>query len=438
MSFIGHRHGRGIDAQVALVFRADTRSPRLHLNLTRTRKILFTAIPAAWLAVALLVTGAPPAEPAELSSARSPATNIRSTLVQQRGRSLVLVANTRVPINLTRLNRFPSGERSADPYLCFQLGPDNRRNLRKICLGGRLQGRRMVGLTLTNAAGKTVSTHAVDARIKRPTRTRMVLTVAAADLGLAPGTYRWNLSAHWRGAACAPRWTAKGCFEAVPATGRPSLLEVKPTRPVGCTTGGGGLVRHGPRGGKLIALTLDDGPGPHTAAFLDVLKAKQVPGTFFVLGQQVAAYPSLARRIVREGHEIANHSWKHDLYPGATDLARTSTTIKSVTGFKPCSFRPPGGAQNASVVAGAAQSGMKTILWDVDPFDWRLPGSDSIRRIVVSDARNGSIILSHDGGGNREQTLAALPRIIDGLRARGYRFTTVTELLGGRIQFRTG
>lgn len=397
------------------------------------RKILFTMVPAMLMATAILVTSATPAETAPI---RPPVKNVISTLAQQKGRSLVLVANTAVPVNLKGLSRFPTRDRSAAPYLCFRVSPGQGRGIRRICLGGTPGHMNTVGLTISNAAGRTISTREVPAQVKRPRPTRLVVTLLPADVGLAPGPYEWSLIAHWKGRLCAPGRAAKGCFESAPASGKPNLLEVRQTKPVGCTTGARGLVTHGPRGSKLVAFTLDDGPGPYTAAFLDALRSKRVPATFFVLGQQVASYPDLARRIVREGHEIANHSWKHDLYPSAGDLAQTSATIKSVTGFKPCSFRPPGGAQNANVIAGAAQSGMKTILWDVDPFDWRLPGTDRIRSIIVSGSRGGSIILSHDAGGDRSQTLAALPGIIDGLRAKGYRFTTVTEILGGRITYR--
>ena len=155
---------------------------------------------------------------------------------------------------------------------------------------------------------------------------------------------------------------------------------------MGCTAPGS-LVRNGPRNRKVVALTFDDGPSTYTAGFLDVLRSKQVRGTFYVLGQNAAANPVLSRRIVSEGHEIANHSWKHDLYPGHADLSQTSATIRNLTGFTPCTFRPPGGAQNPGVVSGAARAGMTTVLWDVDPFDWRLPGAESVYRTIVNGVR---------------------------------------------------
>lgn len=293
---------------------------------------------------------------------------------------------------------------------------------------------------ISNATGHVTTSRTIDATIKRPRPTRLVVTVAIEDLGLPAGRYNWQLNGRFEGALCPPGTGRRGCSATFPTRALWSTVDVKPVKPVGCTTGSAGLVTRGisPRGQKLVALTFDDGPSSYTDGFLRVLREKNVKGTFFVLGQLAAAYPDLARRIVREGHEIANHSWKHDLYPSGADLQQTSNTIRSVTGFKPCSFRPPGGARNASVIAGAGRAGMKTVIWDVDPFDWRLPGTSAIRREVLSKTRPGSIVLSHDGGGPRSQTLAALPGIIDGLRARGYRFTTVTEILGGRIQYRIG
>ena len=360
---------------------------------------------------------------------------LHSAVAVQKGRSLVLVANTSKAVNLSRLNRLPAGKNKDADFLCFRITAGVGKGIRRVCLGGGnpLSG---AGLVVANAKGRTVRMRNIPAVVKRPQPNRLVVTLLPTYAGLAPGSYRWTLVGRWSGRQCVGV-KAKSCTESTPPGGRPARLEVKSVRPVGCTTGGTGLVRHAPRGKKLVALTFDDGPSTYTPGFLDVLKAKGVRGTFFVLGQSTAAYPEYARRIVREGHEIANHSWKHDLYPSAADLRQTSNTIKSVTGFKPCSFRPPGGAQNGQVIAGAGASGMKTILWDVDPFDWRLPGTGAITGSILGNTRNGSIVLTHDGGGPRSQTLAALPRIIDVLRARGYSFTTVTELLGGKIRYST-
>jgi peptidoglycan/xylan/chitin deacetylase (PgdA/CDA1 family) len=139
--------------------------------------------------------------------------------------------------------------------------------------------------------------------------------------------------------------------------------------------------------------------------------------------------------VLSAGHEIANHSSSHGLLPGYSDISRASRTIRKATGFKPCLFRPPYGALNSSVVASVRSLGMKSVLWDVDTSDWSTPGTGTIRSRIAG-AGAGSIVLMHDGGGPRSQTVAALPGAIHDLRARGYRFTTVSKLLGNRFIYR--
>jgi peptidoglycan/xylan/chitin deacetylase (PgdA/CDA1 family) len=207
-------------------------------------------------------------------------------------------------------------------------------------------------------------------------------------------------------------------------------------RAVGCTGGGAELVTNGPRDRKTVALTFDDGPSEYTDGFLDVLRRHHARGTFFEIGQEVPGRADVMRRILREGSEIGNHSMHHDLYPGAADMAATNSVIRAATGFEPCLFRPPGGGVNSAVIGAAGGLGMSTVNWDVDPTDWANPGSAAIYSRVVGAVRPGSIVIMHDGGGNRGGTLAALPRIIEALRARGYRFATVSALLGHRITYR--
>jgi len=193
---------------------------------------------------------------------------------------------------------------------------------------------------------------------------------------------------------------------------------------------------HGPRKTKTVALTFDDGPSEYTASVLNVLRSKHVRGTFFELGDLASGRAAIMRRIVRSGNEIANHSTHHGAFPGYTDLVSTNRVIKRATGFTPCLFRPPYGAYNSGTVAVARRAGMKTILWDVDPRDWSRPGTGAIYGAVVSKARPGSIVVMHDGGGPRTQTVAALPRIITTLRRRGYSFATVSDLIGNWTIYR--
>lgn len=187
---------------------------------------------------------------------------------------------------------------------------------------------------------------------------------------------------------------------------------------------------------KLVALTFDDGPnGATTDAILGILERKGVDATFYVTGSQATGQRSRLRRMHREGHVIGNHSWSHASLTGLSDdgvrseLQRTSRLIRRVVGDRPTTFRPPYGARSDRVDRIARELGMRDVLWDVDTVDWQRPGADAIRRTAVRNARAGSIILMHDGGGDRSQTVDALGPTIRGLRRRGYEFVTVPELV---------
>ena len=270
------------------------------------------------------------------------------------------------------------------------------------------------------------------ATVKRPSARKLVLALLPTDAGLAPHHYRWRVTADLGG--CGSQGPAD-CETSLPAHGA-SRFRLRPVRPVGCTGGNEGLITNGPRNRNVVALTFDDGPSEYTAGFLQVLREKHVPGTFFEIGQEMSGREATMRQILREGNEIGDHTMHHVEYPGYAEIAGASERIAAYTHFKPCLFRPPGGAVDSGVVATAASLGMQTITWDVDPADWSTPGSDAVYSRIVDAARPGSIILMHDGGGDRGGTLAALPSIIDTLRARGYGFETVTDLLGQRMIYK--
>ena len=205
---------------------------------------------------------------------------------------------------------------------------------------------------------------------------------------------------------------------------------------IGCTPRGRAEVHGGPRG-KRIALTYDDGPSAYTPAFLDTLRRLRVPATFFMVGELVSGRATLVRRMLADGHELGNHSWNHANLGGggpeaSSQLTRTNAAIRKATGYTPCVFRPPYGSTGADLVARTRKAGMTSIIWTVDPVDWSLPGASSIVGRVLSQTGPGAIILEHDGGGSRTQTLAAAPEIISALRQRGYTFVTVSQLLGNR------
>jgi peptidoglycan/xylan/chitin deacetylase (PgdA/CDA1 family) len=212
-------------------------------------------------------------------------------------------------------------------------------------------------------------------------------------------------------------------------------------RPTGCVARLGALAyRHGPPR-KLVALTFDDGPSVYTERFVRMLKANDAVATFFMIGEQLGgSYRAVLREELRDGDALGDHTWSHPnlLAMGGVrgQLQRTLLAIRGLSGYTPCIFRPPYGAYDAAVVRAARALGLATIMWSVDPSDYTLPGVATIARRVLAAATPGAIVISHDGGGPRAQTLAAYPAIIAALRARGYRFVTVPELLGFRLVYR--
>jgi peptidoglycan-N-acetylglucosamine deacetylase len=355
--------------------------------------------------------------------------SLLSAKLSQAGRNLILTLGTASPVPLAELDRLPGKGGGQAPYLCLGLRRAGHRGERLICLGGATGAHRRVGLERVDAAGRTVAEQVLAARLRRPSPNELTLAIDPGKAGLAPHRYRWQMRENRRGCG------APACEEDLPA-GRRRLFRLRPVRAVGCTGGTAGLVRNGPRDRRVVALTFDDGPSPYTEGFLDVLREKHVPGTFFEIGQEMPGREQTMNRILREGDEIGDHTMHHVEYPGYSEIAEASARIRDYTHFEPCLFRPPGGAVDAGVIATAASLGMRTVTWDVDPADWTNPGSAAVYSRVVDAAQAGSIVLMHDGGGNRSGTLAALPQIIDALRGRGYRFATVTELLGHRMLYR--
>jgi peptidoglycan/xylan/chitin deacetylase (PgdA/CDA1 family) len=350
--------------------------------------------------------------------------------LSQKGESLILSVWTKTPVPLASYDRRPRNGSSAH-FLCFDLAPRGKPGETRVCLGGPKAHHR-VGLLERNAAGKVTESMALAASVKRTDPKHLTATLLPRDAGLAPSRYEWSVVEHRPGCG-----KLRGfCSSRFPDTGRADAFRLRPVRAVGCTGGSAGLVTNGPRDRPVLALTFDDGPSEYTDGFLDVLREKGVPATFFEIGQEMAGREATMRRILGEGDEIGNHTMHHTELPGYSEIAPDSALVESYTHFKPCLFRPPGGASDSAVISTAAGLGMQTITWDVDPRDWTTPGSAAVYTRVVDAARPGSIILMHDGGGPRGGTLEALPRIIDALRARGYRFATVSALLGHRLLYR--
>lgn len=180
---------------------------------------------------------------------------------------------------------------------------------------------------------------------------------------------------------------------------------------------------------RTVYLTFDDGPGPQTPAVLDVLDAAGVKATFCQVGDRIAEYPAVEQRVIAGGHTLCNHSWDHQLHLGSADAAVIDGEISraqdafAAAGATVHWFRAPGGDFGTTdVLRRVAQSrGVVPLGWGVDSRDWTKPGVDAIVTTVLSQVSPGAVVLLHDAGGaDRDQTVAVLPRIIDGLRAAGY------------------
>ena len=187
---------------------------------------------------------------------------------------------------------------------------------------------------------------------------------------------------------------------------------------------------------KVIALTFDDGPWPQTTQqVLEILKQQNIKATFFCIGEMVQKYPQLAKLIVADGQAIGNHTWHHwyrrmNPETAANEIDSTEALLYKTTGVKTSLFRPPGGILTNGVVDYAKQNNYDVVMWSDDSVDYRRPPVSQLVNNVLREAKSGGIVLMHDGGGNRLQTVRALPQIIDGLRKRGYRFVTVSKLIG--------
>jgi peptidoglycan/xylan/chitin deacetylase (PgdA/CDA1 family) len=187
---------------------------------------------------------------------------------------------------------------------------------------------------------------------------------------------------------------------------------------------------HVPCSAADVALTIDDGPDPEwTPKVLALLQRLDIRATFCVIGRQAASHPDLVAAVAGAGHMVANHTYTHRFLAAATreqihsEIARASDAVAAATGgHAPKLFRAPGGEWTHAVLSECAAQGLRPLGWSVDPRDWSRPGTTSIVRTLLHKTVPGSIILEHDGGGNRSQTLqaltVALPRLLDA----GFRF----------------
>lgn len=191
---------------------------------------------------------------------------------------------------------------------------------------------------------------------------------------------------------------------------------------------------------KVIALTFDDGPWPNTTLqVLDILKKNDIKATFFWIGRMIQESPEIAKRVVAEGHVIANHTWSHSYRwmnkaAAAREIDRTADLIYETTGVKTLYFRPPGGILTNGVADYAKQKNYSVIMWSNDSIDYRPYPAKRLVNNVLRKVKPSDIVLMHDGGGNRSATVKALPEIISTLKQRGYKFVTIPELLEMEIK----
>jgi peptidoglycan/xylan/chitin deacetylase (PgdA/CDA1 family) len=186
--------------------------------------------------------------------------------------------------------------------------------------------------------------------------------------------------------------------------------------------------------GNHIAITFDDGPHPqNTPRLLDMLRARNIKATFYVIGRSVELYPQVVRRTVAEGHEIGNHSHTHRLLSKLGDdelrqeMARCRDAVGRAAGVQPRTMRPPyGGLRQRQRELVHAEYGYPTILWSCDPLDWKRPGASVVSSRILAGTSAGGIVLAHD---LHAQTVDAMPAAFDGLLRRGFKFVTVSQLL---------
>jgi peptidoglycan-N-acetylglucosamine deacetylase len=227
---------------------------------------------------------------------------------------------------------------------------------------------------------------------------------------------------------------ARAAAAALPLAGRPDTLE-RADKAIDATLAYAPFIREGGSRHRDVALTFDDGPGPYTPQLLDVLERERVPATFFVIGEELRYFKASTEREIRDGYVIGNHTETHPMmaqlsaHEQKEELFEQAARIELLGAPRPRLFRPPYGSFDATTWHLLHQMRLLMVLWTVDTDDYEQPGVDVIVQRALEGAKPGAIILMHDAGGDRTQTIAALPAIIHALRKRGYRLVTVPQLL---------
>jgi peptidoglycan-N-acetylglucosamine deacetylase len=355
--------------------------------------------------------------------------HLHAARLMQEGRMLVLGLATSRPWSPASLRR----ERRS---LCMRLlSETNAFATRDVCVARGGEATRFTYARVLRAGGHGPP-HPLAASVTRPDARSVVARFDPTTIGVPYAPLRWRALASAGG--CTAGTVAAPCADAYPPAA--ARLDLRPPLPVGCTPAGPAYVRHVAVRGRVVALTFDDGPWPDTPAFLGLLEREHVPATFFMIGRQVAGHGDLIHRMLADGDVVGDHTWDHANVAGggafaSGEISSAAAAIQRASGFRPCLFRAPYGAVSSALTRVARGLGFTTIGWDVDPSDWTQPGTPAIESRVLANVRSGSIVLMHDGGGPRGQTLAALPHVIGALRARGYRFLTVAALTGAALRY---
>jgi peptidoglycan/xylan/chitin deacetylase (PgdA/CDA1 family) len=399
----------------------------------RVRLLIPAAAAALGLAAGPAVAASPPPRPG--------LAGVRSASLVQSGRTLMWTVTLVHGIS-------PPGVASGARRVCLELqGPRTHARLRSVCLGAS-RGHPRLGLVRFLIRHRRTATVALPGSVARSQAAHTITaSFSPVSLGLAYRSLRWQVTSAARGRTC-PVSTASGgarvhlCTVTFPARRHP-LVAMHTPQLVGCVPAGPSLVYSGPPRRRELALAFDDGPWPDPPSieFVNELKRLGVVATFFEIGSQISEYDpdgAVERAMLADGDMIGNHTWTHpdmltlSAAQQTAQLEQTNAAIRRQTGFTPCLWRPPYGATNPALQSLARSLGMLTIQWNIDPRDWSLPGTGAIVATVLREAQNGGITVMHFGGGPREETLAALPRIVAALRARGYRFVNLAQMLGLR------
>jgi peptidoglycan/xylan/chitin deacetylase (PgdA/CDA1 family) len=336
----------------------------------------------------------------------------------------------------------PSGLERHGETLCLLLAqPARGQPTGQICVAPARRGSshpRLVYNRITRGrVGPSVS---LPATVTRESDAQLTASFVPTMAGIRYAHVAWQVKSTLAAPACvppAPTPPTAGCSTVFPA--KPRAASLHTPKLAGCVAAGPEWVFNGPTNRRQIALTFDDGPWYDTEQFLGILEREHVVATFFEIGRQIATFGqggAIERRMLADGDMIGDHTWSHPDVAGggafaAQQISITAAAIQRATGgFEPCLFRAPYGAVSPALLATARSLGFTTVQWDIDPRDWALPGVSAIYSNVIVNAHNGAIIIQHDGGGNRSETLAALPIEIDTLRREGFQFVTVTQMLG--------